>query len=94
VSKNKNRKRNAELAEKTGRITDRPKRTEKDLGPIDIEISGPKHFFREPDSMHIVVFKAGSYRNSVCLSFDELHDLRDKLTKWIGDDYGPRPTAG
>ena len=88
MSKNKNRKRNAEVAANTGRITDRPKREPKDMGPIGIQISGPKHFFRRPDSMHIVAFKAGNYRNSVVLSFDELHDLRDKITAWIGDGAG------
>jgi hypothetical protein len=83
VSKNKNRKRNADVANTTGRITDKPKRTEEDMTPIEIVISGPKHFFREDDSVHIVVFKTGKYRNSVPLTTVELRNLRDEIDKWL-----------
>ena len=37
MSKNKNRKRNAEVAASTGRITDKPKRTEFDTGHVEIQ---------------------------------------------------------
>src|SRR5690349_21281113 len=96
MSKNKNRKRNADVANTTGRITDRPKRDTGNIidNPIEIQLSGPKHFFREDDSVHILAFKTGSYRNSVPLTTAELRNLRDKVTEWLGDDYGPRPPAG
>ena len=85
MSKNKNRKRNAEVAASTGRITDKPKRTEFDTGHVDILISGPKQFFRADDSVHIVAFKLNKYRNSVPLTTAELRELREKITAWLGD---------
>lgn len=94
MSKNKNRKRNADVAQNTGRITDRPKRKEFDTGHVEIQISGPKRFSREDDSVHIVAFKLNKYRNSVPLTTAELRELREEITNWLGDDYGPRPTAG
>jgi len=94
MSKNKNRDRNAKVAATTGRITDKPKRTEFDTGHVEILISGPKRFHRAEDSVHIVAFKLNKYRNSVPLTTAELRELRDEITVWLGDDYGPRPTAG
>ena len=94
MSKNKNRDRNAKVAATTGRITDKPKRTEFDTGHVEILISGPKRFHRAEDSVHIVAFKLNKYRNSVALTTAELRELRDEITVWLGDDYGPRPTAG
>ena len=77
------------------RITDRPER--ENMRTIQIRISGPKHFFREPDSVHIVEFRTGTtqkdYRNSVPLTTAELQELRSTITDWLDDDYGPRPSA-
>jgi hypothetical protein len=98
MSKNKGRKRGYAvdpIDEAIKRITDRPDR--KDMGPIEIRLSGPKHFFREDDSVHILEFRTGtdrkSYRNSVPLTTAELRNLRDAITNWLADDYGPRPNA-
>ena len=88
MSKNKNRKRNAEIVNTTGRITDKPKRTEFDTGHVEILISGPKRFFREDDAVHIVAFKLNKYRNSVPLTTAELRELREKITAWLGDGSG------
>lgn len=70
------------------RITDRPER--EDMGPIEIRLSGPKHFFREDGSVHILEFRTGtqrnSYRNSVPLTTAELRDLRQKITDWLNDE--------
>lgn len=85
MSKNKNRKRNAEVAASTGRITDKPKRTEFDTDHVEILISGPKRFHREDDSVHIVAFKLNKYRNSVPLTTVELRELRENITEWLGD---------
>ena len=85
MSKNKNRKRNADVANTTGRITDKPKRDTQEITPIEVLISGPKHFFREDDSVHIVAFRTGKYRNSVPLTTAELRELREKITAWLGD---------
>lgn len=94
MSKNKNRRRDADTANQyAGRITDKPKRTEF-TGPAEIRISGPKHFFREDDSVHIFEVRFGGYRNSIPLTTEELRIARDKITEWLADDYGPRPTAG
>ena len=77
------------------RITDRGERT--DMGPIEVRLSGPKHFFREDDSVHILEFRTGvtrhSYRNSVPLTTAELRNLRQEITDWLGDDYGPRASG-
>jgi hypothetical protein len=98
--KNRGRRRGYTVDDTVGdhikRITDRPDR--KDMGPIEIRLSGPKHFFREDDSIHILEFRTGtarnSYRNSVPLTTAELRNLRDEITSWLADDYGPRPNAG
>ena len=79
------------------------RQAEKELGrsfkPMKFRLSGPKRFFRYPDSVHILEFRQlefemERYRNSVPITLAELHELRDAITEWIGDDYGPRATAG
>lgn len=100
MSKGKSRKRgyatDDTVADHIKRITDRGERN--DMGTIEIRLSGPKHFFREDDSVHILEFRTGlartSYRNSVPLTTAELRDLRQAITDWLGDDYGPTPHAG
>lgn len=100
MSKGKGRKRGYAADDTVGqhiqRITDRPERT--DMGTIEVRLSGPKHFFREDDSVHILEFRTGtarnSYRNSVPLTTAELRCLRQEITDWLNDDYGPRPSAG
>ena len=70
------------------RITDRVER--EDMKPIEIRLSGPKHFFREDDSVHILEFRTGTtrkdYRNSVPLTTAELRTLRQTITDWLGDE--------
>lgn len=92
MSKGKGRKRGYAVDDTVGdhikRITDRAER--EDFQPIEIRISGPKHFFRRADSVHIVEFRTGtvrgSYRNSVPLTTVELKTLRQAITDWLGDD--------
>jgi len=67
--------------------------------PMTFRIAGPRLAMRLPDSAHILSFSQlefehGSYHNSVPITTTELRDLRNKITEWLGDDYGPRPNAG
>jgi hypothetical protein len=92
MGKGKSRKRGYGIDDTVGdhiqRITDRPERDP--MGHIEARISGPKHFFREPDSVHIVEFRTGtdrkSYRNSVPLTTVELQELRQTITDWLDDE--------
>jgi hypothetical protein len=83
----KGRRRGYAVDDDIKRITDRAER--EDMKPIEIRLSGPKHFFREDDSVHILEFRTGrnGYRNSVPLTTAELRDLRQKITDWLNDDY-------
>lgn len=100
MSKGKNRRRgygvDDTVKDHIKRITDRGERT--DMGTIEVRLAGPKHFFREDDSVHILEFRTGtarnSFRNSVPLTTAELRNLRQSITDWLGDDYGPTPHAG
>ena len=86
-----------EIDEDIKRITDKPDRGY-DMRPIQVRLSGPKHFFRDDDSVHILEFLTGTgrkdYRNSVPLTTAELRMARQAITDWLGDNYGPRATAG
>jgi hypothetical protein len=83
------------IEENIRRITDPPERM--NFKPIEVRLSGPKHFFRDDDSVHILEFRTGaarhSYRNSIPLTTAELRELRQEITNWLGDDYGLRPNA-
>jgi hypothetical protein len=102
MGKNKGRKRgyavdhSSVVDDDIKRITDRAERMT--MKPVEIRLSGPKHFFRDDDSVHILEFRTGvarsSYRNSVPLTTAELRDLRQTITDWLNDDYGPKPSAG
>lgn len=91
MGKGKGRKRGYAVDDTVGdhikRITDRGERT--DMGTIEVRLSGPKHFFRDDDSVHILEFRTGtkrnSYRNSVPLTTAELRSLRQAITDWLGD---------
>jgi hypothetical protein len=61
------------------------------LKPLEFRLSGPKHFFRYPDSVHILEmrqldFEMERYRNSVPITTAELADLRRTITEWLDDD--------
>jgi hypothetical protein len=84
----KGRRRGYAVDEDIKRITDRAER--EDMKPIEIRLSGPKHFFREDDSVHILEFRTrsgrSSYGNSVPLTTAELRTLRQTITDWLNDE--------
>lgn len=61
------------------------------LKPLTFRLSGPKHFFRYPDSVHILEmrqldFEMEKYRQSVPITTAELADLRRAITEWLNDE--------
>lgn len=59
--------------------------------PLEIGLQGPALSKMTPESISLVTFsqltfEQGTYYNSVPLTTEELKQVREKITEWLGDE--------